>query len=419
MPSDATKKSRGPRGMGSVFYDARRKLHIARLPLGNGKYKVFQAPTEKEALAKRNDYCTDVARGLKDPRIKPSDMTLAYLCNQWLESHTLREGLGPITVDSYQRKLLSITRAPIGLIKVSDLTDNDIINWQTTMLKREIRATTRKALMLLKATLKWAVKRKLIVYSPAQDLELPRVIRHKVAPPESATLLAFLQHLRGTELGVIVAIALVYGLRRQEVLGLRWNDIDFDGRKMPIRWRVGYINRRGPVVQPGVKMDAGNTVEWLRLTPQVIVLLEEQRDRLQQVHRDAGPAWKGPAIHPTKGLSYVFPCTRIQRAGRRSMQQIGGPKAPHRLLYEYQQACAEVPSLGHRTFHRLRHDFAGLLREQGTPMDAVQRIMRHSDISVTNNLYAHLRTEMFDGDIERLHDRMLGLVQKDQVERDG
>src|SRR5262245_45502545 len=418
MPSDPIKKSRGPRGTGTVFFDKRRKVYVARLPLGDGTYKVFSAREQQDAIDARTDYCAEVARGTKDPRIKPSHMTIAELCDQWLESHALAKGLGPITIDSYQHKLHLVTRAPIGRIKLSELNDNDIIGWQTVQLKRGIRVSTRKALMLLKAILTWPTKRKLIVYSPAQDIDLPRIVRQKVAPPDSDALLALLEHVRGTELGVIVAITLVYGLRRQEILGLRWNDLDFDGRKMHIRWRVGYINGRGPVVQPGVKMDEGNTVEWLHLTPQIVALLEEQRERVQTKHREAGPAWKGPARHPTRGLSYVFPHTVDDRYGRRSTQQIGGPRATHGLLYQYQQACLEVPGVGHRTFHRLRHDFAGLLREQGTAMDAVQRILRHTDISVTNGFYAHLRTEMFDADLERLHDRILGLGHTERAEHD-
>jgi len=403
-PNAPAPKPRGPRGLGTVFFDKRRQRWIARVSLGNGRSKAFEALTQEEALAKRTDYARDVVLGRVDPTVKPSQLTLNEICQQWLEHHALTENLETTTtVVSYRSDLKRIDTGGLGCIRLSDLTEQHIINWLDTLLREGKRVSAHQSLLRLKAVLRWAKRRRLILTSPAAEIDPPKFERKKVNPPDYDALQVLFEQLRGNELEIPIRLMVAYGLRRQEVLGLRWSDIDLPRHQLHVRWRVNRVPGKGIITRTGVKMHRGDTAEWLHITPPIEALLDQQRQRCVDLHRRIGADWTGPGVHPTKGLSFVFPRSTPSNRPKRYPRVLGGPTAPDSFLKAFKKICLTIPGLEDATLHKLRHDHVGLSRQQGAPMDSIQRVVRHSSISITNDLYAHLPTGTSNSYLGPLH----------------
>src|SRR4029079_4514019 len=117
--------------------------------------------------------------------------------------------------------------------------------------------TRQFALARLRTALHLALKRGYLLRNPAQLVDMPRSIRRKITAPTPEEVRRLLDAVRGHRHEAIVTVALAIGLRRGEILALRWEDIDFEHRTLTVRNRVHRIQKLGLVVRAGAKTKAG------------------------------------------------------------------------------------------------------------------------------------------------------------------
>jgi integrase len=180
--------------------------------------------------------------------------------------------------------------------------------------------------------------------------------------------------IRGDRLEALVILALATGLRRGELLGLRWEDVDLHQRRLRVHARVNRTRHAGLLVRPGAKTQAG----------QRSMVLPDIAGRALLAHRQrqldnwalAGARWKGPEYPDGKSSGPVFTST------------VGTILEP-RNVYRYFDRVRGKADLGSHTFHGLRHDFASLLLAGGTPQWIVMEMMGHSNYSMTTR-YQHV-----------------------------
>ena len=300
------------------------------------------------------------------------DMPFSSYLVQWME--IARSTLKPNTAAGYA----SMIQNPIAPyfqqrgITLGGLQAVDIQMFYTSQLKRVSANTVIHYHAIIHRALKYAVKTDLIDVNPADKVERPRKDRFTASFYDGNEVNRLFQAARGTPLELPVMLAAFYGLRRSEVVGLKWDAIDFENKTIAIRHTVTACAEKGRRIE--VAADTTKTASSRRTLPLVpafqtkLAALKEQQEKNRILcGRSYCTDYLGYVLVDAMGnrlkLSYIstaFPAL-LKRNGLRPIR-----------------------------FHDLRHSCASLLLKNGVPMKQIQEWLGHSYFSTTANIYAHL-----------------------------
>lgn len=218
---------------------------------------------------------------------------------------------------------------------------------------------------ILHQTLNEALKNGLISNNPCQLLDLPSVPRYEAHFYDEQQLQRLLQAAKDDPLYPLIQLAMIYGLRRSELLGLKWDSIDFVRKTLTIRHTVSKVTK-------AVAKDKAKTASSYRsfpLTEEAAQIIQQAKAEETQNRRLMGTAYQEN--------DYVFKWSD------------GRPFPPDYVTHHFSRLLKNH-DLPHIRFHELRHSCASLLLNRGFTLKDVQEWMGHSDISVTANIYGHL-----------------------------
>jgi integrase len=379
-PAGTARRRRRGSGEGDIHQRADGRWE-ARVDLGyeGGKRrrKSLYGATRREVADKLAQALADLRQGVALPDDR---LTVGEWLDHWLEAVVRRER-EPTTYEGYEISVRRHIKPQLGSVPLARLQPEHVERWLRQLAAGGAGVRTRQfALQRLRTALNLALRRGYVARNVAELVDMPRQPRPRHAPPSLDDARRVLEATRGDRLQALVVVALGLGLRRGEILGLRWEHVDFERRTVTVRARVNRVYGVGLVVRPGAKSAAG---ERTIAMPQIVVealqrhRLQQQRDRLL-----AGARWKGPpdddAGRPT---GFVFTST------------VGTVLEPRRVDTYYAQVRART-GLSRASFHGLRHDFAGLLLVLGVAPRVVQEMMGHSNYHVTMNRYTHVPDEL-------------------------
>jgi integrase len=255
--------------------------------------------------------------------------------------------LADLTVDDVDRALASVRRQGTG--------------------KRQLSASSvRRIHATLRSALNDAVRRRMIPYNPAALAELEPTRRPKVRPWEPEELGAFLDHAAGHRLGVLFEVLAMTGLRRGEVVGLRWGDLDLDRAVLWVRQSVVQVGYTSVVGQPKTASGEDRRVDLDAATVGSLIA-----HRLQQ---DTDKATFGAAYEDN---DLVF------------AREDGSYLKPEMVSDTFQRLVAAA-GLRRVRLHDLRHGQASIMLAAGVEMAVVSKRLGHSGIRITSDTYAHL-----------------------------
>jgi integrase len=164
-----------------------------------------------------------------------------------------------------------------------------------------------------------------------------------------------------------------------EVLGPRWEDVDYDNRIITVRTRVNRLGKGvGLIVSEGLKSQPERRIAMPRLVTHV---LRKRWPRQLESRLHAGKTWHGPDYADNKPTGFIFTgATGMVLQPRRADLYFGSVRVK--------------PGSGAHRFHGLRHDFASLLLAARIADRVVMEMMGHSDYSITANRYQHVPDEL-------------------------
>lgn len=368
-PTQRKPKSRG-NGDGSI-YQRSDGLWCATIKDESGQRKYLYSKSRAVVSRRLTEAMSNLHRGL--PAAHKQQTVGAWL-DYWLENIVRRER-EPTTYESYEVSVRHHIRPFLGTKVLHKLQVEDVERWlrQLEKLGRGVR-TRQFALTRLRTALKGALKRGHVARNVAELADMPPSTQRKLAPPTTEHLQRLLDVIRGDRLEVLVILALATGLRRGELLGLRWEDVDLEQQSLTVRARVNRIHGVGLLVREGAKTQAGQRSMVL---PDIAVrALMVHRGRQHDSRLLAGARWKGPEYPDGKSTGPVFTST------------VGTILEP-RNVFRYFDRVRDKAGLPAHTFHGLRHDFASLLLAAGTPQRIVMEMMGHSNYSMTTR-YQHV-----------------------------
>lgn len=299
-------------------------------------------------------------------------MLFADFLVQWVE--VAKCTVKPTTYASY----FSLIKNPIApyfretQVALAELKPLDIQVFYSKQLERVSPNTVIHYHAVINRALKYAVKLDLIPTNPVAKVERPRKNHFHANFYDSDEINKLFLAVEGNELELPVKLAAFYGLRRSEVIGLRWSDVDFVKNTLCIRHTVANCIIDGKRMD--IASDTTKTKSSMRTFPLVPVFKElfmEKRAEQEDNRRMCGRSYS------KEYLDYIC------------VNQLGVRTNCHYLSTAFPNFL-EKHGLRKIRFHDLRHSCASLMLANGVTMKEIQEWLGHSDFSTTANIYAHL-----------------------------
>ena len=382
MPSNGEGKSSRKRrhyGDGSLY---RRRdgrwigAFFAPTVSGGSRRVTVSGRTREEARDKMRKAQQDASTGMPVP---DEVWKLGPYLEYWLENFVKRNRR-PATYNLYEMNIRLYLIPGLGNQKLTTLSVATVQRFLNQRLEKG--DSVRKVQVMrtvLSAALTRAVREELISRNVARLVELPEWRPGPVRPWTADEARRFLAACKPDPLYVAFVLLLLYGLRRGEVLGLRWQDIDFEAGTIRVEQQLQQVG--GQMHLGPVKTQAGRRkLPLLKLARDAL----EAQVKTQARYRAAmGSAW------PQTDLIFTT------RTGR--------PVGPRNFVRSFRRIC-EANDIRLIKLHHVRHTVASLLKALGVPARDAQIILGHSRLAVTLEIYTHTDDEAQLDALTRLHD---------------
>ncbi|NRD08860.1 tyrosine-type recombinase/integrase [Rathayibacter agropyri] len=318
---------------------------------------------------------TEVSRQLADLKAKTdrgipasiSTWTVESYAAHWL-AHTAHGSLKPSTVSNYSWMMRKHIVPAIGRIRLDNLTPAHVRELHTKVAAAGVSSrTVQLAHAVLRTMLSEAMREQLVARNIATLVRTPRVERTDVSPwtPDEAAV--FLEANRSDSYVHLYSAALSLGMRKGELLALRWTDIDLNSRELRIRQTVQRLGAgQGMVIGTPKTNRSRRTIPL----PQIAIDALMARRRAQLVDQQlAGGRWNESDLVFTTSIGTIIEPTNLRRSFNAAIERAGVRRI---------------------RFHDLRHTCASLLLAEGVPMRVVMEILGHSAMAITSDIYAHV-----------------------------
>lgn len=320
--------------------------------------------TEREATAWLREMRGQVDQGLT---FKGTQTTLGDFLNDWLTS--IQSDLEPDTHHHYSQIARDHIIPLIGSTRIAVLTAEHVQALLNAHTREGTGARTRQLIYsVLHSALNHAARLNMITRNPTIAIKRPKYEHEemKILTGEQASALLLAARENGNE--ALYYLAITTGMRQGELLGLQWQDIDWQAGLVHVRRQSAYDQAGSGFVFKPPKTRSGRRV--IAITNIGIELLREQQASQQIQRRLAGARWQE--------YDLVFPSS------------VGTPKNPSNLLKEFNNLLktAGLPKI---RFHDLRHTAVSLMIEAtGGRVNVISRRLGHAQPGFTLNQYSHL-----------------------------
>ena len=308
----------------------------------------------------------------KEVGVLSSDMLFADYLLEWLEIAKGR--LAVATYSSYA----AMIKKPVGPyfrqrnLTLRELEARHLQMFYSEMLRKVKPNTVIHYHAIIHSALKYAVKTDMLVQNVADKVDRPKKNSFQPVFLSAEEMQKMFEALRGTKLELPVLVAAFYGFRRGEVLGLKWDAIDFERGTISVIRTVTTITVDGK--QTEIEQQSAKTKSSLRTLPLIgsfreyFLQVKEAQELNKQV---CGNCYN----HEYDGFAFVDELGERMRAN---------------YLTSAFPKFLEDHGLRRMRFHDLRHSCASLLLANGVPLKHIQEWLGHSDFTTTANIYAHL-----------------------------
>ena len=365
--------------------------HIEKHKLKNGKtcwrviVEMGTGPDGKRKRTYRNVHGTKkeaealMARLLSELNtgsyIEPAKISLTEYLRDWLKGY--EPNLSPTTVDSYRINVEKHIIPYIGHIPLQQLKPMHVQNLYQDLLENG-RAdgkgglSARSVLYVhrtLREALQHGVKLQLVARNVADLVTLPRANKYSATVYSEDELVQLLQISKDTDMEIIILLAVSLGLRRGELLGLKWSDIDLEEKRIIIRHNHVQTTQGNITKTP----KSTSSIRTLELPDGLIPILQKHKDFQEDNKQKLGNSYHND--------DYVY------------CQADGSPYCPGYISKKF-AAFLKKHGLKHIRLHDLRHSNATLMLKYGVPAKVASERLGHSTIGITLDLYSHVLDDM-------------------------
>lgn len=396
-------------GEGSIYQRSSDKRWVVHFPMpGRIKPVVKYCKTEQDAVNTLHDLITAYKT---ETYIDVNNITVSEWLQRWMPIYVMDE----VSNNTYARKsdLIRIHIDPeFGKIRLQQLIASDIKLFYKKLLKSGKKVTTKDEKgnsvvsyqglapqtvkhihNILRPALAQAVEEGLIHKdkNPIAKIKPPKIVKtRKVRTLSEEEIGRYLNVLVNHRLYALFVLSLCTGMRRGELLGLKWTDIEYKvyhnkttaiisiARQVQ---RIQNINEAGSSLEYS-QLKTENSIRFIMLPACAITELQAHKNRQDKEKELAGPGYKDEGLVFSTSL---------------------GKKLDPRRIYEMHCRGLSEANIEHTAFHNLRHTVATLLLEKGENIKTIQELLGHADVSTTLNTYGHVLERMRAASAERLN----------------
>ncbi|TCS80341.1 site-specific integrase [Tepidibacillus fermentans] len=325
--------------------------------------------------------------------VEPSKLTLGDYLYQWLENYA-KVNTAPRTYEGYEMIIKKHIIPSLGHITLDNLKPLHIQRYYSDKLSHGrtdgtgglSAQTVLHHHRVLKEALEQAVKWQLIVRNVADAVEPPRPKKVQMVTLNKQEISKLLETAKDSPFFPIIFTAIYTGMRRGEILGLRWRDINFHNRVISVRQTLQAVKGKGLIF----KEPKNGKERTVSIPDSLIDLLKKQKIKQNENKLRFGPAYND--------FDLVF------------AQPNGNPFQPSELSRGFNKIIkkAEITPI---RFHDLRHTHATLLLEQGVHPKIVSERLGHSSINITLDTYSHVLPNMQEEAANKFDD----LIKKSKI----
>lgn len=316
--------------------------------------------------------------------IEPSSIPFSEFAARWVTKYA-RGQVKPGTLADYDSYFRIHLLPAFGGHALNRITTEDVHGFKAEKLSQGLSAQTVKHLLrVLRQMLQHAVEWRYLRENPAakvKDPQIPKRDMDYLRPDEVQRFLDVLPHRQR----VFFYVAIAAGLRRGELLAMKWSNIDWTSGRYFVRESLS--RRKGDYDGGFTTPKTGPSKQSVDLSPHCLLLLRRHQQQQAAEKLQAG------MDYDDRGL--VFSTAT------------GSPLDPNNVVKRHLHRGLEAAGLRRIRFHDLRHTCAALLINQGVTPKYIQRQLRHASIDTTFDTYGHLFPETAQAAVEGI-DRMIG-----------
>lgn len=326
--------------------------------------------TKKDAEKKKTELLTQLDNGIF---IKPGKTSLAEFLERWLKDYAWAN-LSPRTAEGYEHITRRYLIPSLGKIALSQLKPEHIQAYYSDKLNNGrcdgkgglSPSTVRHHHMCLHSALQSALKWGLLFRNPTDSVSVPHCQHAEMHTLNENEIHAFLEEAKSTPYYALFYTALFTGMRRSELLALRWSDIDLTLCQISVNHSLHVLKNRQVLIRP---TKTAKSRRLIVLTPSTSLVLKEYREYQESLHIFSGTLLKDSSL--------VF--STID----------GNPLLPNTVTHNWIKTARRAGLNGVR-LHDARHTHASLMLKQGIHPKIVQERLGHSSIQVTLDTYSHV-----------------------------
>jgi integrase len=358
---------------------------------GNGEGSIYPHKKNGKKVGYRGSYVVHTAEGPKRRYVSGKDrdevrrklteamanrdkgliyndenLTLGYYLDRWLSDSVY----GTVRESTFSRDKSLVTnhiKPSIGRVKLKNVNALQVQSLYRERLDSGLSpSTVQKIHHVLHKALAQAVKWNLIPRNPSDSVKAPTPTPKEMRPLSATEARTLLKTATGDRFEALYVLAIHTGMRRGELLGLKWADVDLDNATIRVRRA---LTRKGTGYVLGELKTKGSR-RSVRLTQKSVEALRSHRARQTQEKLRVGSLYQDQdLVFAGEGGGFVNPSNLRQRSFKPLLKGAGLPKI---------------------TFHDLRHTCASLLFQKNVHPKLVQELLGHASVAITLDTYSHM-----------------------------
>jgi integrase len=309
----------------------------------------------------------DSRKGVHDA----GNITVGEYLDLWL-NNSVRDTVRRRIWERYEQFVRVHLTPALGKIKLAKLTPAHVRGLYRDRLNSGLAPRTVLHIhRTFSKALKQAAADGLIPRNPAAPVKPPQPRREEIRPLNRDQVRALFEAASGDRLEALYVLAVTAGLRRGELQGLKWDDLDLDAGMLQVRRTLS--EPKGRYIFEAPKSGKGRSI---RLTRKATAALKEHRKHQLEERMEKAGLWREQGLVFPSAVGTPLSGGNLNRTFKATLKRVGLPKSTR--------------------FHDLRHTCATLLLKQGVNPKFVQELLGHADISLTLNVYSHVLPDMGD-----------------------
>jgi integrase len=332
----------------------------------------------KEAKAVMRQMIVDMERGIA---VRKSPKKISEWLDEWLELYL--PNIEETTRIGYKTKIKNYIKPALGDIYLQSLRAEHVQKLVNDMIARGLSPKNiRDTFNNINAAMKKAVVLRMIPYNPCEGVVLPKRKKYKAKVYDLEMIHKLLDIATGTDMYIPILLCVMVGLRRGEMLALRWEHIDFENKVISVKSNM--VNGENGYIIKAPKSEAG--IRDIQIGDEVINALKRAKTQYLADKIECGALFQD--------LQFIV------------RQPDGSPMSPDAMTRKWRRfiVAHNLPDI---RLHDLRHSNATALIQAGVNPRVVQQRLGHSNVSITLNTYTHVLPDMDKDAAQKLDDVIL------------